>query len=59
MEKIEKFKDCRIENLQLVYGGRRVERTYQAGGGTDKNVHKSSGIKHVSNKHTWFGRDKR
>ena len=58
MESINKFKDSKIKNLNKVYGGRRKVETCQAGGGTDKNVHKNDGtIKHVSNTDTWFNRD--
>jgi len=57
MEKINSFKDCKIENLQAVNGGGGTP-TAQAGGGTDKNIMTSNGhLKTVTNTHTWFNRD--
>lgn len=63
MEKIEKFENCKIKNLQEIYGGNYiVETDYgpEHPEATDKNVFNDDGklIRMVSNTHTWFHRDK-
>jgi hypothetical protein len=64
MEKIQKFENCKIENMQTVYGGKYVVQTDYAPAGhpeaTDKFVYNNCDqvVKFVSNTHTLFHKDK-
>lgn len=66
MEKIQKFENCKIENMQNIYGGREVDYYYtlnaQRRNIRDKDVYSGSGkdrvLEHsVSNLDSWFNRD--
>lgn len=68
MEKIEKFSDSKIENMQKVYGGRSVQKYATStgedelgdstGSMRDKQVTKNNGdIRYVTDLETWFSRD--
>ncbi|GEM_PF-2103478 len=60
MEKIKKFEDCKIANLNSVTGGdRRIKKAtiYEPTGNPDKEVSGDNIYKFVTNTHTWFNRD--
>lgn len=62
MEKIEKFKDCKVVDLQSIKGGRQYNHyATESSEGTvsDKQVNGNDGkfIKIVTNTDSWFNRD--
>ncbi|MBE9466782.1 MAG: hypothetical protein IMY72_00510 [Bacteroidetes bacterium] len=59
MEKIQKFENCKIQNMQEIKGGRCVDKYDSGCGHTDKTIYDGCGNEKrvVTNIEHWFYRD--